>query len=96
MSRVEYNSHLRNNDTHLILTIISGNEQGAIKIIQIDGKKCIPNHVNYYSDTALLLSIHYSMENLAIEILKTGMANVSHVDGHGNTALILAIKKIYY
>jgi ankyrin repeat protein len=78
-------------DTHLILTIISGNQEEAINIIKNGDSH--PEVVNAYGDTALLLSIHYSMEELALEILDTNNANPGHIDHHKNSALILAIKK---
>ncbi len=49
-----------NGDTHLILVIISGNEEEAINVVKFTDSH--PEVVNSYGDTALLLSIHYSME----------------------------------
>ena len=49
--------------------------------------------INSDLDTALLLTIHYNMYELALKILNTHNAYPEYVDSHGNTALTLSIKK---
>ena len=59
----------QNGDTHLILVIISGNEEEAVKVVKQGNSH--PEVVNSYGDTALLLSIHYSMVKLSHALLET-------------------------
>ena len=80
-------------NTQLLSLISDGKENEAHYLLLKLKDKSHPEIVNKEGDTALLLCIHYSMEKLALAILDTNKANVTHIDKHKNSVLILAIKK---
>ena len=73
----------------LLETIKDGYCEHALELIRAN--VCDPSYVDIYGDTALLWACHWGSEEVALELIRTGKSNISHIRTYKKqTALILA------
>ena len=70
-------------------------ENKNIDLIKSLIQTCDLTYINEKKENALLLSLHFELPLVAIEILKMPNNGINQVDYLGNNSLILALKKFY-
>ena len=83
-------------DTQLMVYIKEKNKAKIFHFFLLSNEVYYLDHINYQGDSALTLSIHQDMYDIALEIIDYSNqygCKMSHIDKHGNSALTLAIHR---
>ena len=82
-------------NTALIITCSTNLENVCIKMIDVFGKNCRPEHIHTNGNTALIIACFNKLENVALKLINTFGDNCKpdQISNSGNTALSLAKKK---
>jgi len=77
--------------TPLMIACQNRQETIAIKLIDIYGYECLPQHIDKRGDTILMLACFYGLDKLAIKIINTfGYMCIPYQISHNCTVLIMA------